>query len=89
MHNCLKHIFHALARLCTYGNRVRRVQAHGLLNGFLRARNVGRGQIDLVNYGNDFETVVDGQIGVGQCLCLHALTRIHHQQRTLARSQGT
>ena len=48
----------------------------------LRAR-----QIDLVDDRNDLEVVLDGQVGVRQRLRLHALGRIHQQQRALARGE--
>ena len=82
-----KHLVHALAGLGAHRDRVGRVQAHRLLDGLLGAQDVGRGQIDLVDDGDDFEAVIDGQIGVGQGLRLHALAGVHHQQRALARGQ--
>ncbi len=82
-----EHLVHALAGLGAYRDGVGGVQSNGLLDGFLGAQNIGRGQIDFVDDGNDFEAVVDGQVGVGQRLRLHALAGIHHQQRALARGQ--
>ncbi len=82
-----QHLVHALAGLGAHRNRVGRVQSHSLLNRFLRAQNVRRRQIDLVDDRNDFEAVVDGQIRICQRLRLHALAGIHHQQRALARGQ--
>ena len=83
----LQHLVHALPGLGAHRNRVGGVQSHSLFNRFLRAQNVRRRQIDLVDDRNDFEAVIDGQIGIGQRLRLHALAGIHHQQRALARGQ--
>ena len=87
MHDRLQHLGHALAGLGAHRDRVGRVQTHGLLDGLLRAQDVGRGQVDLVDDGNDLQAVVDGQVGIGQRLRLHALAGVHHQQRALARGQ--
>ena len=56
-----------------------------LLANFL---GLSRRQIDLVDHRNDFEIVMQRQIGVGQRLRFHALRRVHHQQRALARLQA-
>ncbi len=87
MHDRFQHLVHALAGLGAHRDGVGGVQADGLLDGLLGAQNVGRGQVDLVDDGNDFEAVIDGQVGVGQRLRLHALAGVHHQQRALAGGQ--
>ena len=87
VHDRFQHLVHALAGLGAHRDGVGRVQPHRLFDRLLRAQNVGRGQIDLVDDGNDFEAVIDGQVGVGQRLRLHALAGVHHQQRALARGQ--
>ena len=43
-----------------------------------------RGQVDLIDDGQDLEIVVDGQIHVGQGLGFDALGGVHHQHRPLA-----
>ena len=60
------------------------VEADGAFDHFLRARDVGGGQIDLVDDGNDFEAVVDGEIGVGEGLRFDALGGVDDQQRAFA-----
>ena len=87
--NRLQHLVHALAGLRAYRDRVRRIQPDRLLDGLLGAQDVSRGQVDLVDHGNDLQPVVDGQVRVRQRLRLHALACIHHQQRALARGQRT
>ena len=49
---------------------------------------IGGLQVDLVDHRDDVEVVLDGQVGVGQGLCLKPLRRVHHQQRALAGSQA-
>ena len=63
------------------------VEADRAFDHLLGARNVGAGQIDLVDDGNDFEAVIDGEIGVGQGLGFDALGGIHDQQRAFAGGQ--
>ena len=87
MHDRLKHLVHALTSLRAYGDCICRVQANSLLNRLLRAQNVGRGQIDLIDDRNDLQAVIDGEIGVGQCLRFHSLACVHYQQCALARGQ--
>jgi hypothetical protein len=84
----LKHFRHALAGLGAHRDGVGGVESDGLLNGFLGAHDVRRGQIDFVDDGNDLKAVIDGQVSVGQRLSLDALACVHHQQRAFAGSQG-
>ena len=62
-------------------------QADGLLDHLLGALDVGAREIDLVDDGNDFEAVGDGEIGVGEGLGLDALRGVDDQQRAFARGQ--
>ena len=82
-----EHFVHALAGLGAHWNRIGGVQPDGLLNGFLGADDVGRGQVDFVDDGNDFEAVVDGEVSVGEGLGFHALACVDHQQRAFAGGQ--
>ena len=52
------------------------------------ALRLGRRQIDFVDDRNDFEIVVQRQVGVRERLRLHALRRVHHQQRAFAGLQA-
>ena len=65
-----------------------RVQPDHLLDLLADALRLGRRQIDLVDDRNDFQVVMQRQVGVGQRLRLHALRRIHHQQRAFAGLQA-
>ena len=67
--------------------RVRGVEADGAFDHFLGALDVGAGKVDLVDDRNDFEAVVDGNVGVRQRLRFDALRGVHHQQRAFAGSQ--
>ena len=83
----LQHLGHALPGLGTDGERMRGVQPHRALDHFFCPLDVGARQVNFVDDGNDFEPVVDGDVGVGQCLRFHALRCVDHQQRALARGQ--
>ena len=63
------------------------VEADGAFDHFFGARDVGGLQIDLVDDGNDFEAVVDGDIGVGEGLRFDALGGVDDQQRAFAGGQ--
>ncbi len=78
----------ALAGLGADGNGVRGVEADGLLDHLLGARDVGAGEIDFVDDGDDFEAVVDGEVGVGEGLGLDALGGIDDEQRAFAGGEG-
>ena len=64
------------------------VEADGAFDHFFGARDVGAGQIDLVDDGNDFEAVIDGEIGIGESLGFDSLRGVDDQQRAFARGQG-
>ena len=63
------------------------VEPDDLLELTPRLLRLGAGQIDLVDDRNDLEVVFDGEIRVGECLCLHALRRVDEEQCALARRQ--
>src|SRR5579862_7960130 len=81
----LKHLGNALSGFGADGQCVRSVEADSALDHLFRAFDVGAGQIDLVDDRDDFQTVVDGDVRIGQRLRLYALRRVHDQQRALAR----
>ena len=54
----------------------------------MNALGLGGRQVDLVDDRNDFQIVVQGQIGVRERLRFNALRGVHHQQRALARLQA-
>ena len=54
-----------------------------------RIRSGSRGrQIDFIDDRNDFEIVIQRQIGIGECLRLDALRGIDYQQRAFAGLQA-
>ncbi len=83
----LQHLGHADAGLGADAERVGSVQADGALDHLLGARDVSAGQIDFVDDGNDLQSVVDRNVGVGQCLRFDALRGVDHQQRAFAGGQ--
>ena len=87
LHDGFENFRDALAGLGADRHRMGSVEAHRALDHFFGALDVGAGQIDLVDDGNDFQPVVDRDVRVGQRLCLDALRRVNHQQRALARRQ--
>src|SRR6185369_7381665 len=63
------------------------VQPDRAFDHLLGALHIGAGQVNLVNDGDDFKPMVDGEIRIGQRLRLYALRGVHHQQRAFAGGQ--
>ena len=87
LHDGFEHVGHALAGFGADEHGVGRVEADGALDHFFGARDVGALQIDLVDDGNNFEAVIDGEIGVGQSLRFDALRGVDDEQRAFARRE--
>ena len=59
-------------------------QADDVLHLLLGLHHIGGREVDLIKHGHDLQLMLHGEVGVGQRLCLHALGRVHHQQRAFA-----
>ena len=88
MHDGFQHLVHADALLGAHQQRARGVQADHGFDLLADALRLGGGQIDLVDDRNDLQVVVQRQVSIGQRLRLHALRRVHHQQRAFAGLQA-
>ena len=88
MHDGFQDFVHAGALLGADQHGVARVQADDGFDLLADALRLGGRQIDLVDHRNDFQVVVQRQVGVGQRLRLHALRGVHHQQRAFAGLQA-
>jgi hypothetical protein len=62
--------------------------SRSLLDLLANALGLGGRQVDLVDDRNDFEIVMQREVGIGQRLRFHALRRVHHQQRAFAGLQA-
>ena len=74
-----------------FGGDLRRIhggQANHILNFMLDALGVRRRQVNLIDHRKYLKTGIDGQIGVSQCLSLHALSCVHNQHRAFTGGQG-
>ena len=63
------------------------VEADDVLDLLAHALRLGRGEVDLVDDGEDVEVVLDGQVAVGERLGLDALRGIDDEDGPLARGQ--
>ena len=63
-------------------------EADGFFDHLLGALDVGAGEIDLVDDGDDLEAVGDGEVGVGEGLGLDALRCVDDEQRAFAGGEG-
>ena len=64
-----------------------RVEADDVFDLLLDAVGFGRRQVDLVEDGDEFEIVLDGEICVGKRLGLDALRGVDDEQRAFAGGQ--
>ena len=76
------------ALLGAYEDRVARIEANHFLDLLANPFRFRRRQVDLIDYRNDFEIMMQRQVGVRQRLRFHSLRRVHHQQRAFARLQA-
>ena len=74
--------------LALHQHGARGVQADDGFDLLANPLRFGGRQIDLVDHRNNFQVVVQRQVGVGQRLRLHTLRGVHHQQRALAGLQA-
>jgi hypothetical protein len=84
LHNRFQHVRHALAGFGADQNGVGCVEANGGFDHFFGARNIGALQIDLVDDRNDFEAVIDGEVGICERLRFDSLRRIDYEQGAFA-----
>ena len=63
-------------------------EAEDLLDFLGDADRIGAGQVDLVDDGDDFEADIDGGVGVGDGLSLHALRGVDDEDRPFAGLEG-
>ena len=87
LYDGFENLRHAEAGFGADRQRVRSIESDGAFDHFLGALDVGAGQVDLVDDRNDLESIVDGDVGVGQRLRFHTLRCIDHQQSSFARRQ--
>ena len=85
----LQHFLHVKAGLCRDPGSVLRLDADDVLDLPGHPVRVRAGQVDLVDHGKDLQVVVQGQVYIGQGLGLDALGGVHHQDCSVAGSQGT
>jgi len=88
VHDGLQDVVHPDALLGAGGTASRASEADHGFDLLANALRLGRGQIDLVDHGDDFQVVVQRQVGIGERLRLHALRRVHHQQGAFAGLQA-
>src|SRR6266852_5830282 len=80
----LEHLGHARPMLGGDGQRLVAVEPQRLGDLGARALDVGGGQVDLVDDGDDLEPAIVGEVEVSEGLRLDPLARVHHQERPLA-----
>ena len=84
----LENVVYAGALLGAGEDGVPRIQSDDGLDLLADALGLGGGQVDFIDDRDDFQVVVQRQVGVGEGLRFHALRGVHHQQRALAGLQA-
>ena len=64
------------------------IQPHHVSDLLFGALGVGRGEVDFIDHRQNFESLLDRLIGVGNRLRLDPLRRVHDQERPFAGCQG-
>ena len=85
----IEYLLDPLARLARGTDNVLAVAAYQVDDLVLHLVRHGRGHIYLVDDRDNLQVMVNGHIEVGDGLRLHTLCGIHHQQCSLAGSDGT
>ena len=87
LHDLLEDLMDILSCLCRDQRRVLRVEPDHILDLFLHSVRIRARQIDLVDDRHDIQIVIQGKINIRQSLRLHALSRVHNKDRSVARRQ--
>ncbi len=82
-----QHVLNADAGLGRDGDRRERIEPQVLIDLFTHPLDIGGGQIDLVDYRQQFQVVIQRQVEVGDRLRLDALGGIDDDQRAVARQE--
>ena len=88
-HNVLQHGLDVQTRLGGNFRRVLRGQTDDLLDLVLDALGIGGREVDFVDNGQDFQVVVQREVGVRERLRFDALACVHDQHRAFAGREGT
>ena len=84
LHDGLENVGNALSGLGADEDGVGGVEADGAFDHLFGAGNVGALQIDLVDDGNDFEAVIDGEIRISEGLGFDSLGGVDDEERAFA-----
>jgi hypothetical protein len=64
------------------------IEPDEILDLLHHALRFGRGEVDLVDHRDQFQVVVDGEVGIGESLSFHALAGVDDQQGAFAGLQA-
>ena len=89
LNNSVQYLFNAFAGLTRSTDNILAIAANQVDNLIFHLIGHGAGHINLIDYRDNLQVMVDGHIEIRDGLCLYTLCGIHHQQRTLAGSDRT
>ncbi len=82
-----EHVLNPQTGLGRDGDGRERIEPQVLFDLLAHPLDIGGGQIDLVDYGQQFQVVIQGQVEVGDRLRLDALGGIHDNHGAVARQE--
>ena len=88
-HDRLEHVLDTLARLGRDAKHLFGLLSEKLADLVTHPVGLGARKVDLVQDRDQLQSGVDRQIGIGQCLGLDTLGRVHHEQRAFAGRERT
>ncbi len=88
LHDGLAQLVHARPQLSRHEQRAVRIQSQVVVDLLLHSFDVGAGQVDLVDHGDDLEVVLDGHVHVGEGLRLDTLAGVDEEHGSLAGGDG-
>ena len=89
VNNLLQYLFHILTGLGGDPRCILTVEADYVLHLFGHPVRVGRREIDLIDDRDDFQVMVQGEIGIGKRLRLYSLSGVNDENSPVTGSEGT
>ena len=88
-HQVPQQLINAHPGLGAAGHDVRHVQPNNVFDFTGHTFRLGLGQINFVQYRQNFQALLDGRVAIRHALRLDTLSRVYHQQRAFTGRQRT
>jgi hypothetical protein len=88
VNDMLQNLVHPNTLFCAHQHGIAGIQPDDGFDLFANALRFGGRQVDLIDDRDDFQVVMQREVGIGESLRLHALRGVHYQQRAFAGLQA-